>query len=168
MMRILKDRKDIDYVKPYTTSAWAKYDLDKMKEAFRYYRDKKERLKNELKEKGLWEDMPADYRFEMYALRTMLGILQVKITKCTAVFKKLQREESLKQEEERLKQLEKEERKRTREYKKQQQMTYEEEEKRLIEYYTEEDRKKIMSKVLDAANIIYKRTKKRGRNEKTD
>ena len=98
MMRILKDRKDIDYVKPYTTSAWAKHDLDKMKEAFRYYRDKKD-------------------RFEMYALRTMLGILQVKITKCTSAYKKLQREESLVQEQERLKQLEKEYRKRSREYK---------------------------------------------------
>ena len=136
MMRILKDRKSIDYVKPYTTSAWAKYDLDKMKEAFRYYRDKKDRLKNELKEKGLWENMPADYRFEMYALRTMLGILQVKITKCTAVFKKLQREESVRQVMEKIKQREKEEKKRMREEKKAKQKAYEEEEKRLIKYYS--------------------------------
>ena len=136
MMRILKDRKDIDYVKPYTTSAWAKHDLDKMKEAFRYYRDKKDRLKNELKEKGLWEDMPVDYRYEMYALRTMLGILQVKITKCTAVFKKLQREESVRQVMEKIKQREKEEKKRMREEKKAKQKAYEEEEKRLIKYYS--------------------------------
>ena len=136
MMRILKDRKSIDYVKPYTTSAWAKYDLDKMKEAFRYYRDKKDRLKNELKEKGLWEDMPKDYRYEMYALRTMLGILQVKITKCTAVFKKLQREESVRQVMEKIKQREKEEKKRMREEKKAKQKAYEEEEKRLIKYYS--------------------------------
>lgn len=136
MMRILKDRKSIDYVKPYTTSAWAKYDLDKMKEAFRYYRDKKDRLKNELKEKSLWEDMPADYRFEMYALRTMLGILQVKITKCTAAYKKLQREESVRQVMEKIKQREKEEKKRMREEKKAKQKAYEEEEKRLIEYYS--------------------------------
>ena len=79
MMRIMRERNGIDYVKPYTNSAWAKHDLDKMKEAFRYYRDKKERMKKELKEKGLWENMPEDYRLEMYALRTMLGILQVKI-----------------------------------------------------------------------------------------
>ena len=97
MMRIMRERNGIDYVKPYTNSAWAKHDLDKMKEAFRYYRDKKERMKKELKEKGLWENMPEDYRLEMYALRTMLGILQVKITKCTGVFKKLQKEESLEQ-----------------------------------------------------------------------
>ena len=136
MMRILKDRKSIDYVKPYTTSAWAKHDLDKMKEAFRYYRDKKDRLKNELKEKGLWEDMPKDYRYEMYALRTMLGILQVKITKCTAVFKKLQREESVRQVMEKIKQREKEEKKRMREEKKAKQKAYEEEVTRQIEYYS--------------------------------
>ena len=135
-MRILKDRKSIDYVKPYTTSAWAKHDLDKMKEAFRYYRDKKDRLKNELKEKGLWEDMPKDYRYEMYALRTMLGILQVKITKCTAAFKKLQREESLEQRRQQIKEMVKEDRKRRREEEKAKRKAYEEEEKRLIEYYS--------------------------------
>jgi hypothetical protein len=136
MMRILKDRKDIDYVKPYTTSAWAKHDLDKMKEVFRYYRDKKERLKNELKEKGLWENMPADYRFEMYALRTMLGILQVKITKCTAVFKKLQREESLEQRRQQIRKKEMENRKRRKEEENKRLETYEEEMARLIEYYS--------------------------------
>ena len=143
MMKILKDRKGIDYVKPYTTSAWAKYDLDKMKEAFRYYRDKKDRLKNELKEKGLWENMPADYRFEMYALRTMLGILQVKITKCTAVFKKLQREESLAQRREWIRKKAMEDRKRRKEEENKRLEAYEEEVARQIEYYTEEDRKKI-------------------------
>ena len=39
--------------------------------------------------------------------------------------------------------------------------SYEEEVTKQIEYYsTEEGRKKIMSKVLDAANIIHKQTKK--------
>ena len=136
MIKGQRNRREIDYVKPYTTSAWAKHDLDKMKDAFRYYRDKKERLKNELKEKGLWEDMPEDYKFEMYALRTMLGILQVKITKCTAVYKKLQAEESVRQVMEKIKQREKEEKKRMKEEKKAKQKAYEEEEKRLIEYYS--------------------------------
>jgi hypothetical protein len=72
----------------------------------------------------------------MYALRTMLGILDVKITKCTGVFKKLQKEESVRQVMEKIKQREKEEKKRMKEEKKAKQKAYEEEEKRLIEYYT--------------------------------
>ena len=161
MMRIMRERNGIDYVKPYTNSAWAKHDLDKMKEAFRYYRDKKERMKKELKEKGLWENMPEDYRLEMYALRTMLGILQVKITKCTGVFKKLQKEESLEQRRQQIRKKVMEDAKRRKEEENKLLEAYEEEVTKQIEYYsTEEGRKKIMSKVLDTANIIHKQTKK--------
>lgn len=160
MMRILKDRNSIDYVKPYTTSAWAKYDLDKMKEAFRYYRDKKERLKNELKEKGLWEDMPKDYRYEMYALRTMLGILQVKITKCTGVFKKLQKEESLEQRRQQIMKKIMEDRKRIKEEENKRLKAYEEEVTKQIEYYTQEEKKRILEKIKDVSKIINEQTKK--------
>ena len=97
MIRRQKQRRDIDYVKPYKNSEHARKDLEGMKDAFRYYKNKKEMLKKELQENGLWTNMPKDYRYEMYALRTMLGILDVKITKCTAAYKKLQREESLEQ-----------------------------------------------------------------------
>ena len=44
MIRRQKDRKDIDYVKPYKNSEHARKDLEGMKDAFRYYKNKKEML----------------------------------------------------------------------------------------------------------------------------
>ena len=96
-------KKPIEYVRHYKSSKHAKKGLDGLKDIFIYYMNKRKMLKKELKEKGLWNDMPQNYRYEMYALRTMLGILQVKITKCTIAYKKLQREESI---ERRMKEIE--------------------------------------------------------------
>lgn len=101
-----KNRKPLDYVKPYNNIKCAWNDLQGMKRAYRYYRDKRDTLKKELQEKGLWESMPEEYRFEMYSLRIMMGILEAKITKCTAIYKKLQKEESRRQTEEKLKNIE--------------------------------------------------------------
>ena len=136
MIRRQKNRRDIDYVKPYKNSEHARKDLEGMKDAYRYYRNKKERLKKELQENGLWTDMPKDYRYEMYALRTMLGILDVKITKCTGVFKKLQKEESLEQRRQQIREKMMEDRKRRKEEENKRLEAYAEEEARLIEYYT--------------------------------
>ena len=160
MIRRQKDRRDIDYVKPYKNSEHARKDLEGMKDAFRYYKNKKEMLKKELQENGLWTDMPKDYRYEMYALRTMLGILDVKITKGTAAYKKLQREESWEQMRQQIREKAKEDRKRRREEEKAKKKAYEEEEKRLIEYYTQEDKKRILEKVKDVSKIIDEQTKK--------
>ena len=162
MIRRQKDRRDIDYVKPYKNSEHARKDLEGMKDAFKYYKNKKETLKKELQENGLWTCMPKDYRYEMYALRTMLGILDVKITKCTAAYKKLQREESWEQRRQQIRKKVMEDTKRRKEEENKLLEAYEEEVTKQIEYYsTEEGRKKIMSKVLDAANIIHKQTKKK-------
>ena len=173
MIRRQKNRRPIDYVKPYDNIEQVRNDLHGMKRAHHYYKEKREALKTELQEKGLWSDMPEEYRFEMYALRTMMGILEVKITKTTAAFKKLQREESQRQMEEKLKNIEKraknEPDKFTSPYQevdkdgikynvtKEHYDLIQEGIKRKVPYFSIKDRKQIMQKIKDASKEISKR-----------
>ena len=101
-------------MKTYTDAKVAMSDLEGLRNQFRYFRDKKQRLKDELIEMGQYADAPSEYRYEMSACRIMLGILEVQITKTRGQARKLQREESYRQLMEKIK----EQKKREREYRK--------------------------------------------------
>ena len=184
MIRRQKNRKPLDYVKPYYNIEAARNDLQGMKRAYRYYRDKRDTLKAELLELGLWNNMPEDYRFEMYALRTMMGILEAKITKATGIYKKLQKEESARQTDEKLKNIKKLEKQRDKEYDEHFTSPYQEVDKDGIKYnVTKEhyeliqeaikqdcpycripkDRQKIMQKIREASKEIAKKSSYRTR-----
>lgn len=129
-------------VKTYTDAKVAMSDLDGLRKLFRYFRDKKERLKDELIEMGRYADAPAEYRYEMCACRTMLGILEVQITKTRGQVRKLQKDESYRQLMEKIK----EQKRREREYRKRFEGKTVTDENGIKYYVTEEHYEEVMKK----------------------
>lgn len=146
-------------MKTYTDAKVAMSDLDGLRKQFRYFRDKKQSLKDELIEKGLYADAPAEYRYEMSACRTMMGILEVQITKTRGQVRKLQKEESYRQLMEKIKEQEK----REREYRKRFKGPEIIDENGIKYYVTEEHRAEMMKKIQEASKIISEKGRKGGK-----
>ena len=146
-------------VKTYTDIKIALNDLNGLKAQYRYFRDKKQKIKDNLIETGQYSNAPQEVRYEMCACRVMLGILEVQITKVTSNVKKLQKEESHRQVMEKIK----EQKKREREYRKRFQGPTVTDENGIKYYVTEEHRKEIMSKIQNVANQINEKGRKGGK-----
>ena len=150
-------------VKTYTDAKVAMSDLDGLRKQFRYFRDKKQRLKDELIEKGLYADAPAEYRYEMSACRTMLGILEVQITKTRGQVRKLQKEESYRQLIEKIKEQAIKDRKSRKEFVERFKGSEIIDENGIKYYVTEEHRAEMMKKIQEVSKIISEKGRKGGK-----
>ena len=149
-------------VKTYTDAKVAMSDLEGLRKQFRYFRDKKQRLKDELIEMGQYADAPTEYRYEMSACRTMLGILEVQITKTRSQVRKLQKEESYRQLEEEIRETAIRDRERRLQEKKMLKEHEVTDENGISYYVTEEHRKELMTKIMKVANEINEKGGKGG------